>query len=225
MENEVGKRIRNIRQLRGYSQEGLAEIVGTTKQSIYKYETGLVSNIPLKKFRAIAKALDVSPEFLMGYTDEIKINFSPYTENKAIDKITNQVDISPIVQQTIPMLGEIACGIPRYVSEERASYVVAGTKIKADFALTCRGDSMTGARIQDGDIVFCRSQDLVENGEIAAVIINDEATLKRVYYYPQKQTLILQPANPAYESLIYSGEELTQVKIIGKAIAFQSDVK
>lgn len=64
MENEVGKRIRNIRQLRGYSQEGLAEIVGTTKQSIYKYETGLVSNIPLKKFRAIAKALDVSPESL-----------------------------------------------------------------------------------------------------------------------------------------------------------------
>lgn len=219
MENEVGKRIKMLRKRKGITQDELAKALNTTKQNICKYEIGLVENVPITKVEEMAKFFNVTPAYLMGWSDKER------ESGMQLLPIYDFDNISPIVQQTIPMLGEIACGIPRYVSEERASYVVAGTKIKADFALTCRGDSMTGARIQDGDIVFCRSQDLVENGEIAAVIINDEASLKRVYYYPQKQTLILQPANPAYESLIYSGEELTQVKIIGKAIAFQSDVK
>ena len=122
------------------------------------------------------------------------------------------------------MLGEIACGKPIWANEERESYVQAGVNIKADFCLIARGDSMIGARIHDGDIVFCRSQNMVENGEIAAVIIGDEATLKRVYYYPDKQKLVLQAENPKYEPFVYVGSELDEINIIGKAIAFQSDV-
>ena len=84
---------------------------------------------------------------------------------------------------------------------------------------------MIGARILDGDIVFCRQQDMVENGEIAVVLINDEATLKRVYYYPEKKKLVLQAENPKYEPFVYVGEELDEIRILGKAIAFQSDVR
>ena len=84
---------------------------------------------------------------------------------------------------------------------------------------------MIGARIHDGDNVFCRAQDAVENGEIAAVILGDEATLKRVYYDPEKKKLVLQAENPKYEPFVYIGEELSEIRIIGKAVAFQSDVK
>ncbi len=76
----------------------------------------------------------------------------------------------------------------------------------------------------DGDIVFIRKTPIVENGSIAAVIIGDEATLKRVYYYPQQKKLILNAENPRYEPLVYIGEELDRICILGKAVAFQSDV-
>lgn len=100
-----------------------------------------------------------------------------------------------------------------------------GTNIKADFCLRAQGDSMIDARIHDGDIVYVRKQEAVDNGEVAVVLIGDEATLKRVYYYPDKQKLLLQPANPKYEPFIYVGDELDQIRILGKAVAFQSDVK
>jgi len=84
---------------------------------------------------------------------------------------------------------------------------------------------MIGARILDGDIVFIRSQNSVDNGEIAAVIINDEATLKRVYYYPDEEKLILSPENPKYAPLVYIKNELNDIKILGKAVAFQSAIR
>ena len=133
--------------------------------------------------------------------------------------------ISPIATRRIPMLGKVACGEPIYADEDRESYVMAGTDIHADFCLTAQGDSMIGARIMDGDIVFCRSQDMVDNGEIAVVLINDYATLKRVYYYPEKKKLVLQAENPKYEPLVYIGEELNEIRILGKAVAFQSDIR
>lgn len=90
--------------------------------------------------------------------------------------------------------------------------------------MTARGDSMVGARIKDGDIVFIRQQEMVNNGEIAAVIINDEVTLKRWYFYPNKQKLVLSPENPAYEPFVYVGEELNEIRCLGRAIAFMSNL-
>ena len=117
-------------------------------------------------------------------------------------------NIFPIELKRFPMLGEIACGIPKYTNEDRESYIMSGTNIDADFCLKAVGDSMTNARILDGDIVFIRKQDIVENGEIAAVVVNNEseATLKRVFYYPEKSLLILKPENPAYEDFIFQNE-------------------
>ena len=120
----------------------------------------------------------------------------------------------------LPLLGEIACGEPIFADEERGVY--AESSIDADFCLRAKGDSMIGARIAEGDLVFIRKQDTVANGEIAAVIIEDTATLKRVYYYPQEEKLTLHAENPRYAPLVYQGAELEQIRILGKAVAFQS---
>ena len=87
---------------------------------------------------------------------------------------------------------------------------------------------MINARIYDGDIVFIRKQPSVENGEIAAVLIDDmadvaETTLKRVYIYDNK--IILSAENTNYEPFVYVGEEMNNVRIVGKAVAFLSTVK
>lgn len=191
----------------------LADKIGLSKQAISAYLTG-VREPKRPTLKAIAEQLNVNEAWLTGY-DVPMNNFS---------EISN---IHPIELKRFPMLGEIACGVPKYANESRESYVVAGTDIKADFCLKAKGDSMVNARILDGDIVFIRKQDMVENGEIAAVVVNadNEATLKRLFYYQEKGLLILKAENPTYEDLIFTGEELNQVHILGKAVAFQSDVK
>ena len=141
--------------------------------------------------------------------------------NRAL-KVDN---IYQIEIRKFPLLGEIACGEPIFANEDRESYVVAGADIKADFCLKCKGDSMINARIHDGDIVFVRKQSTVDNGEIAAVLIENEATLKRVFYYPDKAKLVLQAENSSFEPLVYIGEEIERIEILGKAVAFQSDIK
>ncbi|MFM9414353.1 LexA family protein [Peptococcus simiae] len=214
----IGDRIRKQRLKKDLSQEDLAKMIGTTRQNIYKYETGIVSNIPSDKIEAIARSLQVSPAYLMGWQESDNI-------------VSEDIDLSlydnilPIKTKKIPLLGEIACGVPIYADEDRECYVEVGTDIRADFALKAKGDSMIGAYIRDGDIVFIRKQPTVEEGEIAAVIIDDEATLKRVYFHKEIGAVELRADNIAYKSLIYSGPELEQLHILGKAIAFQSDVK
>ena len=116
-------------------------------------------------------------------------------------------------------------GKPIFAEEEHESYMCVGEDITADFCLRAKGDSMIGARIFDSDIVFIQKTDTVENGEIAVVIVGDEATLKRVYYDPEKEKLILSPENPKYEPLVFIGSELQQIQILGRAIAFQSIIR
>ncbi|MDE6775329.1 MAG: hypothetical protein K2J37_03390, partial [Ruminococcus sp.] len=136
-----------------------------------------------------------------------------------IEKYSN---IFPVHLRSFPLLGEIACGKPIFANEDKERYIMADMGIDADFCLKAKGDSMINARIYDGDIVFIREMPMVENGDIAAVIINDESTLKKVYYYPQNGKLVLYPENPAYEPFIYVGEELNSVRILGKAVYFMS---
>ena len=206
----------NIEQRRkelGLTLEEVGKAVGVSKSTVKKWETGYINNMKSDKIALLANVLQISPlEFL-----DIK------TEGNMIE---NKYDnIFPIETHKIPLLGEIACGEPIFAGEDKERYVEAGTNIKADFCLKAKGDSMINARIHDGDIVFIRSQEMVENGEIAAVIIDDEATLKRLYYYPEKGQLILNPENTAYSPLVYIGEDLNKIRILGKAIAFQSDIK
>lgn len=202
---DFGNKLRKIRQEKKMSQEELAKLLNTSKQVISRYENNQRSP-KITKVAEIADKLNIPFEVLVDKKTEIN------------------PDILPIKTQKIPLLGEIACGNPIFASEERESYVEVGTDIKADFCLKARGDSMINARIMDGDIVFIRQQNIVNNGEIAAVIIDDSATLKRVFYNRGEQKLVLNAENPKYPPLVYVGEELEKVNILGKAIAFQSDI-
>lgn len=212
---EMGKKIHELRMQKGMTLEELGNIVGVGKSTVRKWENGIIANMKRDKILKVSVALGVSPAYLMGWQESTD------------EEIISLNNVHPIELKRFPMLGDIACGVPKYTNEDRESYVMAGTNINADFFLRASGDSMVGARILDGDIVFIRKQDMVENGEIAAVVVNNdsEATLKRLYYYPDKGVLILKPENPAYEDLIFSGNELNQVHVLGKAMAFQSDVR
>ncbi len=215
IEIEIGKRIKECRLSAGLTLDELASKIGVNKSTVQRYENGKIAKIKLPVIQSIADALNVNPAWIIGKSDD-KLNNRKYTSD---------FGLTPVRTRKIPLLGEIACGKPIFASEDRESYVSVGTDLKVDFCLTARGDSMIGARIMDGDIVFIQQCDIVHNGEIAAVIIDDEATLKRVYYYPEKSKLVLNAENPKYEPLVYLGEELNQIHILGRAVAFQSDVR
>ena len=170
------------------------------------------------KLAVLSMALNVSEAWLMGYNVPLE-----RISEDSVD-VFSYDNVFPITTQKLPLLGDIACGEPRFANENRESYAVVGTNVHADFCLKAHGDSMINARIFDGDIVFIRRQSTVENGDIAAVIIGDEATLKRVFFYKDSGKLLLNPENPNYEPLMYVGEEINNIKILGKAVAFQSDL-
>ena len=209
---ELYRNIKRLREENGLSQETLAKMTGyTDRSSITKIEKGQV-DLQQSKIELFAKALNTTVPKLVGWDE---------TEDNALS------NIYPIELKRFPMLGEITCGKPIYADEDRESYIMAGTDIKADFCLEAKGDSMINARICDGDIVFIRQQDIVENGEIAAVVINNdnEATLKRFFFYAEKNMVILKAENPAFEDMIFLNDELNNFHVLGKAVAFQSDVK
>lgn len=213
--DNMGMLIKKLRTEKGMTLEELGNKVGVGKSTVRKWENGMIANMRRDKISKVAVALNVSPAYLMGWEDTFVNNDEP---------LSNFDNIYPVEKKKIPLLGDIACGEPIYADEDRESYVLAGTDINADFCLKAKGDSMIGARINDGDIVFIKKQSIVENGEIAAVIIDDEATLKRVYYERNRNQLILQAENPKYRPFTYEGQELDQIHILGKAIAFQSDI-
>lgn len=209
----MAERIKERRKAMGYTQTELGEKLGLQASAIAKYENGRVKNMKRSVIENMANVLECSPTYLMGLDYKEK--------NIALD------NVYPIELKRFPLAGEIACGVPKYANEDRESYVMSGTDIDADFCLKAKGDSMVNARIHDGDIVFIRKQDMVDNGEVAAVVVNNdsEATLKRFYYYAEKSMVILKAENPAYEDMIFTNEELENFHVLGKAVAFQSDVK
>ena len=202
-------KLKELRKSRGLTLDELALRIGTSKQTIHRYENGIITNVPPEKVESLAVALGTTPQELMGWEEEIAPSYK---------------NVMPVAVKQLPVLGDIACGMPIYAEERHESFVTVADQLDADFCLKAHGDSMTGARIYDGDTVFIRAQDSVDNGEIAAVIIDDEATLKRVYFYPDESKLILSPENPKYAPLVYMRDELDTIKIIGKAVAFQSSV-
>lgn len=208
---ELYKNIKRRRQQLKMTQTDLALKMGyADKSMIAKIEKGNV-DLPQSKILAFANALETTPGELMGWDYETETT-------ETVDNIYKLDKIK------LPMLGKVACGEPIFADEDRESYIMIGTDIGADFCLQCQGDSMINARIHDGDIVFVKKTDIVENGEIAVVIIDDEATLKRFFYYREQNLVILKPENPKYQDIILTGEQLNQVRVIGRAVAFQSDV-
>lgn len=207
--SELGERIKSLRKERHLTQSALMDILRndyhlkTDRVMISKWETGFQTP-QADTLKILAKVLEVSVDFLLTGVETIGESRPEMT----------------IPVKKVRMLGSIACGTPIFCNEEYEYVLATGENANADFCLTARGDSMINARIADGDIVFIRQQSSVENGEIAAVVIGDEATLKRVY--KTADGLMLVAENPAYQPMYFSGDELSQTYILGKAIGFQS---
>lgn len=223
----LGEYINKYRKENNLTMQDLANKCNLSKGYISMLENNFIPSNTGKKItpsisaiKKLADGMQIEFDYLLSLIDgnvslienEQKTDYNEYDNFFKIDK------------KKFPLLGTVACGEPIYADEDRESYIMAGTEIKADFCLKCKGDSMINARIYDGDIVFVRKQNIVENGEIAVVIIDDEATLKRFYYYKEAALLILKAENPKFKDLEYKGEELNQIRIIGKAVAFQSDI-
>lgn len=204
----IGDIMRVRRQELGLTLEEVGDYVGVGKSTVRKWEHGDIENMKRDKIALLSKILKLSP--LTFITGEV--------EYGAPDNI-----IPLPKMKKIPLLGTIACGEPILAAENIEALINADENLNADFALRCKGDSMINARIFDGDIVYIREQPDVEDGEIAAVLIGEEATLKRVYKYPSK--VVLRPENPLYDDMIYSKEEMNEVRILGKAVAFLSAVR
>lgn len=194
----VNDRIKHRRTKLGLNVTDVAEELGVSRATLYRYESHDIEKLPISIIEPLADILQINPIELMGW-----------------ERFSDGGDTM------VPLLGSIACGLPITAEENIEDYIAAPIGCNANFALRCKGDSMINARICDGDIVFIRMQPDCENGEIAAVLIGDEATLKRVYKY-DNNTITLMPENSAYPPLVYRNEELNSIKILGKAVGFVS---
>lgn len=208
---KLGERIRFLREKVGMTQTALADASGTTKQNIYKYETGIITNIPSDRVEAIAVALQTTPAYLMGWEEPNAGNFPS--------------NLMPMPKMNkIPLLGQIACGVPILAAENITDIIDLPEHINADFALRCKGDSMVGAGINDGDIVYVRHQLEVFNGQIAAVIVgDDEATLKR--FYRDGNTVMLNAENPSFAPMVFVNGDINKLRIVGRAVAYTHVIK
>ncbi len=200
----MSKRIKSLRTSKGFTQEELGRLVGVRKAAVQKWESGQTTNLKRSTIEKLAKVFGVTGSYLM-----------------AIDDHTQKLDTVRL--KKIPMLGTIAAGEPILAEGYCEYYVEADQDINADFCIKVKGDSMINARILDGDLVFIRKQPDVEDGEIAAVLIDGEATLKRVYKMPGR--IQLRAENPTYKPMDILAEDHSEVKILGKAVFFQSDVQ
>lgn len=202
----IGERIKARRRELGISAETLAEYCGVSPATIYRYENGDIEKVGIDKLPPIAEALHTTQAYLLGWEDSYPIP-------------SNMTPLRPM--QKVPLVGRIACGTPILAEQNIEDYIDLPGHIHADYALTCQGDSMINAGIQDGDVVYIRQQPEVENGQIAAVIVGeDEATLKRFYFDGDSSVVQLVAENPRIPPMVFSGAELSRVHVIGRAVAY-----
>lgn len=197
MNKEIGKRIEMRRKEKDLTLKELAQIVGVASSTILRYENGEIKKIKLPVIESIAKALNVDPAWLILKSNDPDIY------------IPKKEDVS-----RIPLLGTIAAGTPILAEENIEDHFNLDNKIKTDFCLKIKGDSMIGAAIFPGDIVFIKKQEYLENGEIGAILLEDEATLKK--FYKENDTIILQSENDFYKPMIFTEGN---IRILGKLVA------
>lgn len=196
----IGKRIKQLRLDRDLTQIDVGKIAGVTDKAVSTWEKD--EKIPrMGAIEKLAAYFGVTKSYIIDGIQDIPSGFIPVPQ-----------------MQRVPTVGTIACKDPITAEENIEGYAETPADRQMDFALICKGDSMIDAGIKDGNIVYIRKQPRVENGQIAAVRIDNEATLKRVYFHGD--TLILQPANANYPPLSFSGAALETVVIEGLAVGF-----
>lgn len=194
----VGERIKGIMKKKGISQNQLARIAQISQSGLSSIING-ASSPKENTMKAIAGALECTVADLMG--------------EEAVPS-----NILQMIRGAVPIVGEIACGTPILAQQNIEGYVDTPAGVHADFALRCKGKSMEPLFL-DGDLVLIRQQDDADDGKIAAVLIENEATLKRIHRIPDG--IMLLPENTAeYAPQIYQGERATFIRILGVAVGY-----
>lgn len=218
----VADRIRQRREELGMTLEDIASEIGVSRSTVQRYEKGTIGRLKLPVIEAIARALRVAPEWLVGKTDDMLRPPEPSPPATIPFPASNLMPM--FGTKPLPRIGDIACGEPALAEQNFEGIDLVPDFVDADFTLQCHGDSMINARIFDGDIVCIRQQEKVENGEIAAVLVDgEEATLKRVRIYPDH--IVLEPENPKYRPMPFWEDDMNRVRILGKATYFISHVR
>lgn len=210
-----GSILRNLRISRDITQSELAAKLGVSRSTVGMYETG-AREPDFEAMEAIADTFNVDMDYLMGRSQVERKN--PITPPEG--EIPPGFQPLPAMTE-VPLVGRIACGSPILAEENIERMVCVPEKWHATFTLTCEGSSME-PKIHDGDLVAIRSQPTVENGEVAAVRIEGEATLKRVYLH--SNFIELRAENPNFESIILAKEDMNTVTIEGKAVGLCRDI-
>jgi len=194
-------KLKELRTKKGLTQTELGKIIGVKQNTLSYWEKG-TTNIDNEILVKLANLFNVTTDTILG-------------------KETIEKEYSNIKTKKLPLLGNVACGEPIFANEEHEAFVQADEELDADFCLIAKGDSMVNARIFDGDVLFVKKQQIVNDGEIAVILIEDEATVKRVYYDRENNIITLMPENPIFKPMRYVGSELEQIKILGKVIVGQ----
>jgi len=197
---KLHERIKKCRLDSGMTLLEVANALGVREATAQRYESGEIKNLKQATVLEMARIFNCSPAYLMGWEE--------YGEKSANDG-------------KLPLLGKIAAGQPILATED-CEYFSPIDDTRADFCLKVKGDSMIGAGIKDGDIVFIRKQESVDDGEIAAVLVEDEATLKRVYITNDAVTLISE--NPKYKPMVFTKKQCKNIRILGKAVACHTNL-
>jgi repressor LexA len=199
---KIGERIRQRRKFLGLSVDELAEKLGKNRATIYRYESNDIEKLPTTVLEPLAKALNTTPSYLMGWED---------------DKPADTLTVLPTDKiHMIPVFGSVAAGFGAYASSDIIEYIPLYIENDCDVAdticITVKGQSMY-PKIEEGDRIVVRRQDSVDNGRIAVVMIGDEAVVKRVECEKNKLTLI--SINPEYPPRVIEGKDLEDVRIVG----------
>lgn len=217
----VHERIKERRIATGKTLLQVANCLGVKEATAQRYESGAIKTIKYETIVALADFFHCDPSYLMGWENDpapadpsISPGFAPLPSN-----------MEPLGgMRQIPLIGQIACGTPILAEQNIEDYVDLPRHIRADYALTCKGNSMIGAGIHDGDVVYIRKQEIVNNGQIAAVLVGeDEATLKRFYYDGTAVTLIAE--NPTVSPQVFVGEDINKQRVLGLAVAFTHPIE
>lgn len=195
----IGKYIRQRREDLEITQQMLADRVGVSKSAVSRWETGDIANMGISNLKAVSKVLNINPLDIIN--DNIVDEAHKPTPNN-------------INTKAVPLIGSIAAGAPILADQNIEGYFNIDKKISADFCLRVKGHSMINVNILDGDIVFIRKQSDIDNGQIGAVLIDNEATLKR--FYKTNGTVILQAENPNFKPIVLHGGD---VKVLGLMVA------
>lgn len=203
----IGERLKDLRERLGMSQVDFAAKINVSKQSLYKYENNIITNIPSDKIEAAAKVGNVSPAYLMGWDN----NVSPIPGGSKEKK----------KGVTIKVLGRVAAGIPLEAIEDIIDTEEISQEMAATgefFGLRIAGDSME-PDIHKGDTVIVRQQNDAESGEIVIAMVNGcDATCKRLIKYAEGISLV--SLNSKYNPMFYSNKDIEEkpVRIIGKVV-------